>query len=83
MIGAYLLFLSVISFLSPRRCFKYFKGRYGRDQLEKLNEALRVRGKLNSVLFNVVVLRSCLSNGIAPKGNPGSSACVRRSSFTR
>ena len=65
---AFTLFLSIVLFLSPRRCFKYFKRRYSREQLEKLNAALRLRGKLNSVLFNVVFLRCCFSSGVAPKG---------------
>ena len=33
-----------------------------------MNAALRLRGKLNSVLFNVVFLRCCLSSGVSPKG---------------
>ena len=68
MSGAYVLFKAIVLFLSPRRFFTYIKRRCSRDQLEKLNEALRVRGKLNSVLFNVLFLRSCLSNGVSPKG---------------
>ena len=38
------------------------------SQIGVLNNALRVRGKLNSVICHVKFLRLCLSSCVAPKG---------------
>ena len=38
------------------------------SQIGVLNNALRVRGKLNSVICHVKFLRQCLSSCVAPKG---------------
>ena len=37
------------------------------DQIAFLNETLAARGKLNSVLLNLVFLRQCMSSGVVPK----------------
>ena len=61
------LFAAVLLFLSPAALFKYLKRRYDQNQIAFLNKTLSVRGQLNSVQLNLVFLRQCLSNGVAPK----------------
>ena len=61
-------FVALLLFLSPRSIFNYLKRRYSTTQLAVLNNTLKVRGKLNSVVLNVKFLRQCLSSGVAPKG---------------
>ena len=64
----FLVFLSIIGFLSQRRIFKYLKSRYSGVQLVLLNNVIRARGRYNSVLYNVKFLQNCLKNSVAPKG---------------
>ena len=66
--STYYVFLGVITFLSHRRLFKYFKTRHSCVQLAVLNNAVRARGRLNSLLYNVDFLKKCLENSVAPRG---------------
>ena len=62
-----ILFVSVLNFLPHRRLFKYFKSRYSRVQLIRLNDVVRTRGRLNSVLYNNTFLQNCLDYAVAPR----------------
>ena len=67
----FIFFLSVITFLSSRKFFNYIKDRkekkFARSEVECLNNALRLRGRLMSCRHNVRFLRECIRIGVAPK----------------
>ena len=63
-----LVFRATFLFLSPKSVFRYLRRRYSAVQIGLLNDALKVRGKLTSVVVNQWLLRQCSASGVAPKG---------------
>ena len=62
------VFRATFLFLSPKSVFRYLRRRYSAVQIGLLNDALKARGKLNSVVVNQWLLRQCSASGVAPKG---------------
>ena len=59
--------VALLFFLSPRHCFNYFKRRLQTEQISLLNEVLSLRGRLNTAIYHVRLLRDCVHYSIAPK----------------
>ena len=77
----YYVFLGVIAFLFHRRLFKYFKTRHSGVQLAVLNNVVRARGRLNSLLYNVYFLKKCLENSVALERHPETREEIESLSF--
>ena len=53
------VFFGILALLSQRRLFKYLKSRHNNVQLGVLNNVVRSRCRLNSLLFHVRFLELC------------------------
>ena len=62
------VFFGILALLSQRRLFKYLKLRHNNVQLGVLNNVVRSRCRLNSLLFHVRFLEDCVDKSVAPKG---------------
>ena len=62
------VFFGILALLSQRRLFKYLKSRHNNVQLGVLNNVVRSRCRLNSLLFHVRFLEDCVDKSVAPKG---------------
>ena len=55
----HLLLKAILRFCTNKKLFKYFRRRYNKEQLEELNNVVKIRGKIRTVKLSIEFLKTC------------------------
>ena len=62
----HLLLKAILKFRTKKELFKYFCRRYNKEQLEELNNVVKIRGKIRTVKLSIEFLKTCQAQHVIP-----------------